>query len=331
MTWLAEESVLLRELGSLLEQGSYQALLQRLETVPRDSLLHRTPFALVAGEAHGRLGDGAEAGRWALVALEVARAKGERHAELRARNLQGAVALMRGDADEAEQHFSAALEMAGAAGDHGLQARCLNNLGIIANLRGDAKGALACYQLALAAWQQAGQGRGMAETYHNIEISRRDLGDLRGALQATDEAMRLAIQLHDDALVARALTGRAELHLLLGDATLAAAELRRAEAAYSAAKYPARVPEVWRLQAAVARQIGDLPDAVQLLEKARTSCRQIGSAHTLAEIERDLGAALDAQGDAAGARAARERALAVYTRLGAKKEAAKLAALLASV
>jgi hypothetical protein len=48
----------------------------------------------------------------------------------------------------------------------------------------------------------------------------------------------------------------------------------------------------------------------------------------LAGIERDLGAALEASGDRAGARAARERAVALYRKLGALKAAGEIAALI---
>jgi tetratricopeptide (TPR) repeat protein len=323
-----DESALLAGLRGLVEDGRYQELLARLDDLPPESLRQRTPFALFAAEAHGRLGNSDEAERWAGLALDVARAKGEMHAELRARNLQGAVSLMRGDAERAAQYFSAALEMTATAGDHAVEARCLNNLGIIANLRGESEVAIVWYQRALAAWQQAGQLRGMAETHHNIEISRRDLGDLQGALQATEEAMRLALELQDDALVGRALTGRADLHLRLGDVTLAAAELERAEAAYDRAAYPARLPEVWRLKAGVARAQGNVPAAVRLLDRARAAGVDHGTAHVLADVERDLGAVLAAAGDVAGARAARERALAIFRRLGAAKEIEALMALL---
>jgi len=324
-----DESTLLSGLRGLLEAGRYQELLGQLDELPRDSLLQRTPFSLLAAEANGRLGNADEAERWAVVALGLARAKGELHAELRARNLQGAVALARGDVDRAEESFSAALEMTEAAGDHAVEARCLNNLGIIAKLRGDPEAALAWYQRALAAWRQAGQLRGMAETHHNIEISRRGLGDLQGAIEATEEAMQLALQLNDDALVGRALSGRADIHLRLGDVPLAATELERAEAAYQRAEFPARLPEVWRLQAGVARARGNVPAAVQLLERARAAGVEHGTAEVLADVERDLGAAFEAVGDRAGARDARERALTIYRRLGAKGEVAALEARLA--
>ena len=54
---------------------------------------------------------------------------------------------------------------------------------------------------------------------------------------------------------------------------------------------------MWRLQAGVARARGDLPGAVALLSRAAALARGQGSAHTLAEVERDLGVALKASGD----------------------------------
>jgi len=325
----SDESALLFELRALTERGRHRDVLGRLEQLSADTLERRTVYALLAAEAHGRLGAHAEAERWAQAALAIARARGERHAELRARNYQGAIALERGDVDAAEPHFAAALELARSLEDHAAQARCLNNLGIIANLRSEPRAALASYQLALAAYQQAGLMRGMAETQHNIGISWRDLGDYARALAAADEAVRLADQqVRDEALSAQAIAGRAELHLLQGDAELAAAELALAAAAYERLQHPVGLAEVWRLQAGVARAQSDWPGAVALLSRAAALARGQGSAHTLAEIERDLGVALEASGDRAGARAARERAAGLYHRLGATKAAGEIAALI---
>ena len=325
----SDESALLLELRTLAERGRHRDVLGRLEALSTDTLERRTVYALLAAEAHGRMGAYAEAERWAQAALAIARARGERHAELRARNYQGAIALERGDVAAAEPHFAAALELARALEDHAAQARCLNHLGIIGNLQGDPRAALASYQLALGAYQQAGSMRGMAETQHNIGISWRELGDYARALAAADEAVRLADQqVRDEALSALAIAGRAELHLLQGDAELAAAELAVAAAAYERLQHPVGLAEVWRLQAGAARARGDVPGAVALLSRAATLARGQGSAHTLAEVERDLGAALEASGDHAGARAARERATALYRRLGATKAAGEIAALI---
>jgi tetratricopeptide (TPR) repeat protein len=329
VTSLADESALLAELGGLAERGHHQEVLSRLARLPPETVERRTAFALLAAEAHGRLGAHADAERWAQAALAIAQSRGERHAELRARNYQGAIALERGRVDAAELHFAAALELARFLEDHATEARCLNNLGIIANLQGDTRMALANYHLALAAYQQAGLVRGVAETYHNIGISWRDLGNYTRALAAADEATRLAErQVRDDALSAQAVAGRAELHLMQGDLDLAAAELALAATTYERLQHDVGLAEVWRLQAGVARARGDTVTAIGILTRAAELARARGSAHTLAEIERDLGAALEASGDGAGARAARDRAVALYRRLGAAKIAREIAALI---
>ncbi len=78
----------------------------------------------------------------------------------------------------------------------------------------------------------------------------------------------------------------------------------------------------------MARTHGDLEGAVSLLQRgAALLAKGPGSAAILAEIERDLGAALAVQGDKAGARAARERAADLYRRLGAARAADAIAAL----
>ncbi len=329
MPSLADESALLRDLDGLAAAGRYQDVLERLVGLPAGATAGRTPIALHAAQAHGRLGAYAEAEQWAAVALESARSRGEQHAELRARHYQAAIALNRGHLDEAEQHFAAALEMARTLQDPAAEARCFNNLGIIAFLRGNAKAALASYQPALAAYQRAGLLRGLAETHHNIGISRRHLGDFNHALAAAEQAVRLSQQVQDDSLIGLVLTGRAEIHLAMGDGAMAEAELQAAEQAYGRVQFSSGRAEVWRVRAGVARARGDLTGAVRLLKQAAELAGAQGTAEVLSATERDLGNALAAAGDGAGARAAWQRALAIYRRLGAAEEIDALVILLA--
>ena len=310
---LADESALLLELRQLSERGDYRAIADRLATIDAPEIAARTPLALLAAEAHGRLGELPVAERWATSALERARAAGDQYSEQRALNHRGIIALESGDAAAAERWFAEALEL---SPDPILQARAFNNLAVLADLRGAPFVALASYRLALAAYQQAGQVRGMAETQHNIAISRLHGGDLAGALAAADEAVRLATQLDDDRLGAQALAGRAEMHVANGDPELAAAELERAGATYKRLRNPVGLSEVFRLEAYVASARGDHAAAARRLDEAAAQAREGESAHTLAEIERDRAATLEALGDSAGAEAARQRARDLYRRLG---------------
>jgi tetratricopeptide (TPR) repeat protein len=292
MASLAEESALLRELDELAASGRHRDVLDRLGKLATAVLESRTRFALLAAETNGRLGDLVAGGRWARTALDLARARGERHAELRALNYQGAIALRRGDVAESERRLDEALELARALGDHATQARCLNNLGILANMRGDPRDALASYRLALAEYQQVGMTRGIAETQHNIGIALRDQGNLRGALEAAEESLRLAGEAGDERLATLAATGRAELHLLLGDIPLAAVELTRAAARYTQIGFRAGLAEVRRVQAGVARARGLLEDASQLLDEAARLATEHGLSDVLADIDRDRAAGM---------------------------------------
>jgi tetratricopeptide (TPR) repeat protein len=320
----ADEWAFFREIEGWSAAGRHRDVLDALDRLPIDVREGRTRSALLAAEANGRLGNYAEAARWADLAATLARTRGEAHAELRARNYRGAIALRRGDVGEAETHFAAGLEMARALEDHTAEARALNNLGILANIRGDAETALAYYRRALVAYQQVGLVRGMAETYHNIGISLREQGNLQAALGAAEESVRRATQVADEQLIALSSTGRAELHVLLGDPALARAELERAEARYNRIGFRAGLPEVWRVQAAVAAATHDLGTAVALLTRAAALAADLGSSDTLADIERDLSHALERSGDAARANAARQRAIDLYKRIGATGAAQRL-------
>ena len=327
---LADESTLLRELQGLAGQGRYREVVDRITALPSGVAEARSPLALLAAEAFGRLGEQDGAAHWAARALELALNQLDAPTELRSVHLQGAIAWQRGALDEAEQHFQRVLELARTLRDVAAEARAFNNLGILQNLRGNPEEALTTYQLALAAYQQAGNLRGIAETHTNLEISWLALGNARRARDAADEAVRLASEVGDATLRAVALVARAEANLAMGDADLAGAELLLAEEMYVGVRFTAGLAEVRRLQAAVARARQDLPEARRLLDAARTLVSQGASLDTQGEIERDLGDVLAALGDGAGARAARERALQLFRRLGARHAEQALAALLAT-
>src|ERR671919_550489 len=76
------------------------------------------------------------------------------------------------------------------------------------------------------------------------------------AREAGDEALRLATQAGDEALIALALTSRAETDLLAGEPDLAASLLDYALVIYSRLRAADGLAEVWRLQAAAARARG---------------------------------------------------------------------------
>jgi tetratricopeptide (TPR) repeat protein len=326
---LADGSALLTSLSTLARQGRFHDVIDRVRSLAPDIAGHRAPFALLAAEMYGRLGEHDTADEWAGRALDLARRSLDRPAELRAAHLRGAIAWQRGAVEAAEEHFQHALELARTLHDAEVEARAFNNIGILQHLRVAPEAGLANFQVALAAYQQAGNARGMAETHHNMAISWRVLGNGARASDAADEAVRLARQVDDPTLLGLTLIGRAEAHLVLGDASLASVELDQAAAAYDSVHFAAGVPEVKRVQAAVARARSD-PSAAKTLLLEATELGRLGAPlHTQAEIARDLGETLSVLADRTEARAAWARALALFERLGASRDAAALKALLA--
>jgi tetratricopeptide (TPR) repeat protein len=327
---LADESALLSQLRGVAAQGRYRQVLELLAGLPSEAVKERSPLALLAAEAHGRLGEHDAASQWAAHALNLARGRLDAATELRAVHLQGAIAWQRGAVQEAESHFHHALELARRLQDLNAQARALNNIGILQHLWAGPDSAVTSFTLALAAYQQAGDQRGMAETHHNLAISWRALSNTERARDAADEAVRLARRIDDSSLLGLTLSGRAEVHLELGDPALAAAELDRAAEAYERVRFAAGFPEVYRVRAGVARAQGDLTAAVDLLRRASQLALESAPLHTRAEVERDLGKALLAAGDDPGARAALTRAQLLYHQLGARRAEAEVAAYLSS-
>jgi len=110
----ADEWAFFREIEHWSAAGRHRDVLDALASLPVAVREGRTRSALLAAEANGRLGNYAEAARWAERASTLARARGEAHAELRARNYRGAIALRHGDVAAADADFTAALEMARA-------------------------------------------------------------------------------------------------------------------------------------------------------------------------------------------------------------------------
>ena len=138
---MAGESALLIELRRLTERGRHREVADRLAALQRESVAKRAPLSLLAAEAYGRLGEYDAAAEWASAALTVAAASGDRHAELRAINDCGAIALERGDGEQAERWFTTELDLSREPPDYPAQARSFNNLGILANLRAYAEAA----------------------------------------------------------------------------------------------------------------------------------------------------------------------------------------------
>ncbi len=315
----------------LSEAGHHQDLLDYL--APHEGeLLHRSPtLALLYGSAHARLGRDVQAARWANAALKGARERGDRAVEARALNLLGAIALEAGRLEEAANCFMRGLAAAKHQSDNATVGRCSNNLGIIADQQGKYQQALSWYLLALAAYQQAGLDRGIAETHHNLAMTYLAEGDDKRALEQANHAVGEADRLGDTALCALALSGRAEIRALGGDAEFARREVERALKAHREAGDVVGEAQDLRILALARAGAGAAQQAETQLRDVIDRAESLGRPHLAATAGLDLARVLKNAGRPKEARKAAEVARSHFQRLGAVAQVKKLEELTAEL
>lgn len=318
----------LHEAQALADAGRYAELVAYLNERPRDELEQSPLLALVCGIAHSRMGRLDVGGRWAGLGLLRAQQLGDRALEVRALNVCGAIALERGGIGEATQFFARAQEEAMADHDMAALGRCANNLGIIANVRGDYPCAIGAYSRAIAAYERAGYERGVAETHHNLGITYRERGQLDHAMQAADAALRGAQRLGDRALIAQALSGRAEIQIARGDPEMAIIEAERALAEHRALEDAVREAEDLRILAVAFGETGKVEQAESMLREVVRRAIAHERPLLVAIAQRDLVRLLLRRGDLAEANEVAASCRAGLERLGATVEINKLDALL---
>src|SRR2546422_413037 len=308
------------------DAGRYAELLTYLEQRSKDELEESALLTLLLGIAHSRLGRLEVGQQWAMVAQLRARSLKDRMMEVRALNVCGAIALERGGIDEATYFFTRAQEEATDGNDLATVGRCANNLGIIANMQGDYRRAVIAYTRAIASYEQAHFGRGVAEARPNLGIACRAQGRLDRALETAQLAIDEARALGDQQLTAQAVAGLAEILVSRGESDRALAEIERAIATHRELKDPVREAEDLRIKAGALalKANGNREAAETMLRDVVARATEHGRPLLLAMAERDLAHLLIQMGDAAGGKAAAQRARSSFQRLSARAEIDKL-------
>ena len=203
-------------------------------------------------------------------------------------------------------------------GDHATTGRCSNNLGIISNLRGRHAEAIGSWQIAAAAFDRMGMRQGVAECHHNLGISYREQGELDQALTEADHA--IADAAGDRTLLAMALCGRAETHVVSGELRLAREDLDRVRELRRGLLDTVGEAEDLRVFGLLLAADGQAEAAKLAIREAMARAEPHGRPHLLAEATRDLCARLRSAGRTADAQAAARKARALFARLGAEGE-----------
>lgn len=322
---------MLNEVQQLADSGRLAAVVDHLTGVPTTELEQSPTLALLYGIAQARLGHHATGAKWVGVALDRARARGDRTIEARALNVSGGIAFEAGRISEAVEYFTQALAEAEGEGDRATVGRCSNNLGSIASLRGQYGRAIGSYTMALAAFQQANVTSGVAETLHNLAITYREQGDLPTALETADRAFEDATAAGDLALAAQAMGGRAEIRLLMGEADLARREVEQALVKHRQVGDVVGEVEDQRVLAAVLAAQGDVSQAEIVLSDVIARADELDRPLLVAQAERDLAKLRRTQERTVDAAELAVRARNRFQQMGAEVEVRRLDELLSEI
>ncbi|MEW5849767.1 MAG: AAA family ATPase [Myxococcota bacterium] len=128
--------------------------------------------------------------RYAMEALELARAIGDEQEEQSARMAIAGRRLDTGNLEAARRDYSQVLTQAQARGERLRACHCINVLGIIAHEQGDFADAEANYRKARELALSVGHRRMVAQTTLNLGVAAKDQGRVDEALKAYEEARK---------------------------------------------------------------------------------------------------------------------------------------------
>jgi len=286
----------------------------------------------LAAEAHFRLGRVSwRQGRFtaALAAFEDSRALAARmdDSELVARvdNGIGAVHYALGDYSAARQSYSAALEGTRELGMHG---KIVMNLGVIENIQGNLEEARRQYELARLLFEESGDDESAMLAMHNRGMVDADLRRWDEADDAFLRALALAMQHGNREMVARSLVNRSEVLIERAALDDAIAHCDRALTIYQDVSDEVGRGEALRWRSRARRAAGRYEAAEADATEALLIAIRCGARLLEAESARDLGLIRLQLGDRPGAAKELRRALALFTKLGAHRDAQELQTLL---
>ncbi len=307
------------QLRELVRTGRYRDALAWYRRGESGPIEPSADARLLAATAATRLGELTAAAALAEEAWGRFGARGDLDGKMRALNLLGVIAFEQGYLVEAEEYLAEALRLASHLEDSLIAARACNNLGSVIHLRGRPDEAVGLYRGALLSYQRLGDRRGTAETYHNLGLTYRQMAEFHEAEKAAQQAVRHAEFVGEPALMALTSTGRAELRIELGDASLAYPELDRAAALAERAGDVIGGAEVRRIRALAALREGRYRLAADEAESARRIAEEHGVALLRSECAAIAAKAWQSLGDTVRAEARRVDAVAGFTGMGATR------------
>ncbi|MES1240042.1 MAG: CHAT domain-containing tetratricopeptide repeat protein [Acidobacteriota bacterium] len=195
--------------------------------------------------------------------------------------------------DKAGELFARALDLAVRAGDASAEAKAHNGLGLVADYQGRYQEALSQYGKALAIWPRAGEPAEEARTLANLGQLLLLLGQTQKAFEIYNRALDL-LQIKDLREVHLDVLDGAGL--ALHDMKVPARALSMYETALELVETPDEEARFRGRLGTVYRDLGNLDQASQELERARSLSHQTGDVRWEAFMIADLAHIADLQG-----------------------------------
>jgi tetratricopeptide (TPR) repeat protein len=315
-------------------------LLDRGETAERTGHLGDAEAAYRAAAAAGDPALAAEAlfrlgrvawrhGRYDEAIADYARARDAAHrigaTGLRARieNGVGAVHYSRGEYRQARACYAVAHDL---AQDDSLRGKILLNLGVLANIAGDFDDARVQYTRSRAAFEKARDDDGQALVLHNLGMLHADHAEWDEAADAYARCLTLSERRDNRQMIANVLVNRAEVFCARDDAASAVASCNRAITIFREIGDEPGHGEALRWLGMARHRAGDLDGAEHALREAVRVAARLRIGLLEAEAARAMGAVATDRGDTTSAVKWLRRSLTRFGALGARRDAADVAA-----
>jgi DNA-binding SARP family transcriptional activator len=249
-------------------------------------------------------------------AQQAAHKSGDLAAEARTLSGLGGIGMMKGRFRDAAVHYHAALERWRQCGERGGEAAALQNLGAIVLHLHDHQSAAGYYSEAVTAYEDAGDSLGAARALADLAAAETRLGSYDLASEHLQRALPVLRDAKDQPGEARALVWIGELDVRRGQLTQAAAFFEQALTIWRRVDNPTGVAQQLRSLGEVSLLQGGYRQAISYLRQALALFRDTGQQHGEILTLRNLAEALRGVGQPAAARAELAAALRLAAETG---------------
>lgn len=293
---------------------------QRAHQANAGSPADHVRIALELGELSRRIGEGDEALRILMIAMDEARSAHLTEAEARCQLRIGWVLMYRAEYKAAAEHAVAGHLVARASGHLAAAAELGRLRGTIDIYRGDTRSTLELLQVARADAETAGDDTTLAGILHAMGHAAIRVGDYERAIDALEKAIATTQRAGLIEQTAKSLNNLGAAYYFQGNWQQARTTWERFRRLCERLDERTELVRALSNLGSLYRDQGHFSQAREALARAARVAELTGHAHTAAMVTANLGEVLFREGDAAAAREHYRRALQEFERIEARED-----------